>query len=388
MRLGRTAASLGVLAAMTGGAAIPMAHTGESPAARLALYVGTYTGSGSKGIYRLEMDQETGALSEPRAVAEAPNPTFLAVHPSGRWLYAACEVGEWEGRQTGFVAAYEIHAYGGLREIGRQSSHGTGPCHVALDRTGRSLLVANYGSGSVAVLPIGRDGRLGEATSAVQHRGSSVNKDRQEGPHAHSINAGPDNRFVYAADLGMDQVLIYRFDAERGSLNASDPPCARVAPGSGPRHLAFHPNGKTAYVINELLNTVTAFRHDPASGALQEIQTIGTLPEGWKGTSYTAEVVVHPSGRFLYGSNRGHDSIAVFSIQEDGRLKAAGHVSSGGQWPRNFCLDPAGRFLLAANQNSDSVVVFRIDMASGRLSPTGHRAAVPKPVCIRFLPSR
>jgi 6-phosphogluconolactonase len=257
---------------------------------------------------------------------------------------------------------------------------------VSVDHAGRNVLVANYGGGSVSVLPIGDDGRLGEATAFIQHEGSSVDPRRQTAPHAHSINVDPDNRFAFVADLGLDRVMIYRFDSQQGTLAANDPPWASVAPGAGPRHFAFQPGGRFAYVINELQSTVTAFAYDAARGALQEIQTLPTLPDDFSGSNTTAEIQVHPSGRFLYGSNRGHDSIAVYAIDADsGRLRFVEHESTQGDLPRNFGIDPSGRFLLAANQGSDSVVVFRIDGATGALTPTGQSIEVASPVCVRMV---
>jgi 6-phosphogluconolactonase len=255
-----------------------------------------------------------------------------------------------------------------------------------VDKTGKTVLVANYGGGSVAALPIAADGRLGKATAAIQHKGSSVNQQRQSAPHAHSINIDSSNRFAVAADLGLDKLLIYRLDAAKGTLTPNDPPFASVAPGSGPRHFAFHPNGKFAYVINEMLCTVTAFSFDEKTGSLRELQTITTLPHEVRSGYSTAEIVAHPSGKFLYGSNRGHDSIALFAVDtETGKLTALGHEPTGGKTPRNFAIDPTGTFLLAENQESDTIVVFRIDQASGKLKPTGHVANVPTPVCVRFL---
>ncbi|HEU4751893.1 MAG TPA: lactonase family protein, partial [Armatimonadota bacterium] len=319
--------------------------------------------------------------------AETPNPSFVAIHPNHRFLYAANEVGSYGGQKTGSVTAFAIDpATGALTKLNDRSSHGDGPCFVSVDHRGRDVLVANYGAGSVAALPIGADGRLGEATAAIQHHGSSVDPQRQEGPHAHSINVAPDNRFAFAADLGLDKILIYRFDAARGTLTPNEPAFAKVAPGSGPRHFAFHPNGRHAYVINEMKSTVTAFDYDPKRGALAEIQTLSTLPADFHGGSSCAEVQVHPSGKFLYGSNRGHNSIAMFRIDPaTGKLTAIGHEPTGGKTPRNFGIDPTGKYLLAANQDSDSLVVFRIDPESGRLTPTGSRVEVPMPVCVRFL---
>jgi 6-phosphogluconolactonase len=256
-----------------------------------------------------------------------------------------------------------------------------------VDHAGKNVLVANYGGGSVACLPIGADGRLGEATGFHQHKGTSVDPQRQEAPHAHSINVDPANRFVFAADLGLDQVLVYRLDAAKGTLTQNDPPYAETPKGAGPRHFAFRPDGKFAYVINELNSTVTAFRYDPEKGVLHPFQNISTLPEGYKGDNYPAEVVAHPSGKFLYGSNRGQDSIAMFRIDETtGTLTSLGQELTGGKNPRNFVVDPTGAYLLAENQDSDTILVFRVDQETGKLKPTGVTIAAPMPVCVRFLP--
>lgn len=373
-----------------GGSAEPMTVTvntaGPDAPARYLVYVGTYTDRGSKGIYAFPLDAQTGKAGEAALMAETENPSFLAIAPNRRFLYAANEISSYEGKSSGSVSAFAIGRDGALSPLNRRSSEGAGPCHVSVDHTGKALLVANYGGGSVAALPIQADGRLDTAGSRVQHRGSSVNKQRQEGPHAHSINVSPDNRFAFVADLGLDKVMIYRLDSEKARLTPNDPAFGEVAPGSGPRHLAFHPDGKHAFVINEMASTLTAFNYDPRTGALKEIETLSTIPGPVPGNS-TAEVVVHPSGKWVYGSNRGHNSIAIFSFEAaTGTLKAAGHQSTGGRTPRNFAVDPTGRFLLAANQDSDTVTIFRINPASGRLTPTGQSLAVPRPVCLRFLP--
>ncbi|MBX6311911.1 MAG: lactonase family protein [Isosphaeraceae bacterium] len=366
----------------------PAPRAGQASPAPLRAYIGTYTGDKSKGIYLLELDPSSGQVAFRGLISETTSPSFLAIHPNHRFLYAVNEVSNFGGERTGSVSAFAIEPENGsLLPLNRQSAHGAGPCYITVDRKGRHALVANYGSGSVTVLPIGDDGRLGEATATVQHQGSSVHPRRQEGPHAHSINLDAENRFAVAADLGLDKLLVYRFDAARGTLTPNDPPSASVAPGSGPRHFAFHPNGRLAYVINEMKSTVTAFVYDPERGTLKEIQTISTLPEGFQGTNYTAEVQVHPSGRFLYGSNRGHDSIAIFTIDPiTGRLTSVGQEPTRGKTPRHFGIDPSGRYLLAANQDSDSVVVFRIDPQTGRLEATGQTIEVPKPVCVKFVP--
>ena len=352
----------------------------------LQVYLGIYTsGAGSgKGIYRSGLDLETGKLSDPALAAKAKSPSFIEIHPTGRFLYAVSESG-----RDGSVGAYAIDPdTGDLRLLNQQPSGGAGPCHLSIDRTGRNVLVANYGSGSASVIPIRPDGSLAEPTGFVQHEGSSVNPERQKGPHAHSINVSPDNCFAYVADLGIDKIMIYRLDAQEGTIVANSPPFAQIKPGAGPRHFAFHPGGKSAYVISELAYTITAFAYDSTSGALTEVQIVPTLPEGFAGRNACAEIRVHPSGRFLYGSNRGHDSIAVYRIDDAEKpLTFVEHETAGIKTPRNFNIDPTGTFCLVANQGSDSVVVFRVNQKTGALEPTGHKIAVPKPVCVRFLQS-
>ncbi len=350
----------------------------------LPVYFGTYTSgdNGSKGIYRSVLDTETGQLSAPVLAAEAKNPSFLEIHPNGRFLYAVSESGG-----TGTVSAYAINPdTGNLTLLNSQSSGGSGPCHVNIDYAGKNVLVANYGSGSVSVIPIAADGKLAEPTGFVQHEGSSINPQRQKGPHAHSINPSPDNRFAFVADLGLDKVMIYKLDADKGTITANNPAFAKVQPGAGPRHFVFGTNGKYAYVINELDGTVTAFSYEPASGTLTEIQTITTLPADYDGRRSCAEVRVHPTGKFLYGSNRGHDSIAVYRIDPaKGTLTFVEHERANIKTPRNFNIDPTGKFCLVANQGGNSVIVFKIDQKTGVLEPTGHKISIGKPVCIRFL---
>lgn len=351
------------------------------------VYIGPYTEAKSRGIYVCRFDTGSGKLSPPMLAAEVSNPSFLAVHPNHRFVYAVSEVARYDGQKSGYVSAFEIdRKTGKLSLLNQVSSRGGGPCHLVVDKTGKNVLVANYGGGSVAVLPIKEDGRLSEASAFVQHSGSSVIPRRQEGPHAHCVTLSPDNRFAFAADLGLDEVLIYRFDAEKGSLAANDPPFSKVSPGAGPRHFAFHPGGKYAYVINELQSTITAFAYDADRGALKELQTISTLPAGYVGDNSTAELQLAPSGKFLYGSNRGHDTIAVFSVNSaNGTLAPVEQVSTQGKIPRNFNIDPTGLFLFAANQNSNNVVVFRIDAKTGRLAPTGQVIEVFSPVCVEFV---
>jgi 6-phosphogluconolactonase len=354
---------------------------------KVAVYVGTYTGPKSEGIHRFELDLSSGAASAPTVAAKVTNPSFLAIHPSGRFLYSVGEIGEFGGKKTGAVTAFSIGADGNLTQLNQQASEGSGPCHLVVDKVGKNVLVANYGGGSVACLPIKSDGSLEKASSAIQHAGSSVDKGRQSQPHAHSINLDAENRFAFAADLGLDKVLIYKFDAEKGLLSPNDPPAGAVTPGSGPRHFAFHPTGKFAYVINEMAMTVTAFAYDASKGSLAEIQTIGTLPGAKEKGHSTAEIVCSPDGKFVYGSNRGHDTIAIFSVDAaTGRLTAVGHEPTQGKTPRNFAIDPSGAFLLAENQGSGTIVIFRRDAATGKLTATGNVVQVGSPVCVRFLP--
>jgi 6-phosphogluconolactonase len=360
----------------------------------LLVYAGTYTGTKSKGIYVFRLDSATGKATPPQLAVETRNPSFLALHPGRKFLYAVSEAG---GPAGGRVSGFSIDEKSGrLAFLNQESSMGEGPCYLVVDRTGKNVLVANYGSGGVAVLPIGGDGRLGPASCHVSYQGSSVHPDRQKAPHAHSVNLDPGNRFAVVADLGIDRLLVCPFEPERGNLVFKDPPGdgaggARVPlkPGAGPRHFAFHPGGRFAYVINEINCTVTAFSYDGERGELKEVQSITTLPGKLEGGYSTAEVQVHPSGKFLYGSNRGHDSIAVFAIdREKGTLTPVEHQPTGGKTPRNFGIDPAGKYLLAANQGSDTIVVFRIDPDRGSLKATGEVIEVPSPVCVKFLPAR
>lgn len=350
-------------------------------------YFGTYTGPASKGIYLGEFDADTGDLKLVGLAAELDNPTFLAIHPSGKYLYAAGEIGNFNGKKAGAVSAFVIDPKTGqLTLLNQQSSEGQGPCHVAVDKTGKCALVANYGGGSIASLPIGDDGKLAEAASAIQHEGSSVDKSRQEKPHAHSINVGPDNRLAFAADLGIDKIMIYKLDPATAKLTPHDPPFAATPPGGGPRHLAFHPSGKYAYVCNEMKSSVTSYAYDADKGTLTQLETLSTLPAGYdKPGNSTAEVQVHPSGKFVYVSNRGHDSIAIFAIAEDGKLTSVGQQPIGGKTPRNFSIDPTGKFIIACGQGSGSVHVLKINQETGELQPTGVKIEVGNPVCVKFL---
>jgi 6-phosphogluconolactonase len=362
-----------------------IARSADSP---LWVFVGTYTrGTSSAGIYRMELDPATGKLSDPAPAAKAVNPSFLAIHPTRRFLYAVGEIGDFDGGRAGAVASFALDpSSGSLSFLNAEPSGGADPCHLTVGADGHNVLVANYSGGSVAVLPIAPDGSLRPISSKSQHEGQSINPGRQKGPHAHSINLDANNRFAVAADLGLDRLFVYRYRAHEHTLEAADPPFTAATPGSGPRHFAFHPDGKHAFAINELTSTMTVYDYDAAFGRLAPTQTLSTLPEGFAGSSYCAEVVVHPSGRFVYGSNRGDDSLAVFGFDSStGKLTAITHVKTGGKAPRNFAIEPSGRWLLAANQDSDSVIVFRIDPETGVPTATRARATIPKPVCVRFV---
>jgi 6-phosphogluconolactonase len=384
--------SLPPTAALALGVALMLATTPArcaEPPMKARVYVGTYTDAASQGIYRFDLDLTTGATSAPILAAEMRNPTFLQLDPTRTHLYAVGEVESVRGKRGGFVNAYRVDPKtGALSLINGQSTVGVGPCHVTVDKAGRNVLVANYGGGSVAVLPIVEGGGLAPASSFVQHHGTGPNRQRQEGPHAHSINLDPANRFAFVCDLGLDKVFIYRFDAEKGTLTPNDPPVAQLAPGAGPRHFTFHPDGKHAYAINELNSTLTAFTYDPEHGVLTETQTISTVPAGFHGTNFPADVHMHPDGKVVYGSNRGHDSIAVFRFDTEagGKLVFTGTRGDGIKNPRNFGIDPTSRWILVASQDADTVRVFGIDPQTGALTPTGHVVHVSKPVCVQFLP--
>lgn len=347
---------------------------------RRTFFLGTYTRGESEGIYRCLFDDQTGALEIAGATSGIESPSFLAIDKSGANLYAVSE------SSGGEVFAYRIDAgTNNLELLNRKPSRGGGPCYITTDRAGRNVLVANYGGGSVTVLPIGEEGRLEDPSDVEQHEGSGADPGRQDAPHAHCIVLDAGGRYAFAVDLGIDRVMVYRFDSEAGTLELHQR--AEVPAGAGPRHLAFRPDGRYAYVINELDSTITTFAYDAAEGRLQSVQTISTLPDGYDGESYCADVHAAPSGRFLYGSNRGHNSITVFAVDDaSGMLTPIQYASTGGDWPRNFAIDPTGGFLLAANQRSDDIVVFAVDAESGRLEPTGHVLEVPSPVCIRFYP--
>lgn len=359
--------------------------SGAQRSGELFVYVGTYTSGKSEGIYLYRLDLSSGELKHVATTKGVKDPSFLALAPSRRYLYAVNEVEEFAGKKSGAVSAFAVNQRTGeLRFLNQQPSLGGAPCYVVVDQTGRFVLVANYAGGNFAVLPVRSDGSLGEASDVKQDLGSSINAERQEGPHAHCIVLDPANRFAYGCDLGTDKIMIFRFDPRRGKLIPNTTPSVQARPGAGPRHLTFHPGGKYAYAINELHLTVTAFAHDRIRGNLKELQTVPTLPRDFTSADSGADIHVSPNGRFLYCSNRGHDSIAAFKIDpRNGQLTLIAHESTGGKTPRNFAIDPTGKFLLAANQNSDNIVTFRLDPKTGRLGATGH-VEVPSPVCLKF----
>ncbi len=360
-------------------AVLPLVTAACALAGTAEFYIGAYTKpGGNRGIQRASLDTKTGELKLLGLAAEAKNPSFLAVHPGGKFLYAALEEG------GGAVGAYAIEKDGNLRALNTESSKGAGNCHVTVDPSGKFVFAANYGSGSVAALPIRGDGSLGPATGSVQHTGSGPDAGRQKGPHAHSIY--PNGPFVYACDLGTDDVFIHRLDPASGTLTPNDPPSGKVPPGSGPRHFAFHPKGGFAYTCNEMTCTATAFAHDAAKGTLTPIQTLSTLPADYTLTKKdsTAEIFCHPTGKFLYVSNRGHDTIAVFAIAADGKITLTQNAPASVKIPRGFAISPDGGWLVAAGQNSDSLASHKIDPATGKLTPASKLEGVGAPVCVMF----
>jgi 6-phosphogluconolactonase len=370
-------------------APVAEASAASAPATSFA-YVGTYTGRGSRGIYLFQLaNGDEPALKPLGLAAELASPSFLAVDAARHRLFAVNEVNSVDGEPGGGVSAFSFDpATGKLTALNRQSSHGAGPCHLVLAPDGRHVVAANYGSGSVVVLPIGDDGMLGEATDFHQHAGQGPNARRQEGPHAHCVTFSPDGRRVFVCDLGLDMVMIYNFDGTAGKLTPNDPPNAALKPGAGPRHMAFGVDGRFAYVINELDSTVTTFAYDAASGALETVGSTTTLPADFNGENTTAEIAVHPSGKFLYASNRGHDSVAAFVIdQATGTPTLLEHQPTGGRTPRHLAIDPSGEVLIAENQNSGTMKMFRIEAATGELTATGEMIETPTPACLVFVGS-
>jgi len=362
---------------------------------RYILFVGTYTeeGSQSKGIYAYNYDGDTGKITPLGLAAETTNPSWVTISPNGRFLYAVNEVGNYKGPNSGGLSAFSIdrdqegRPTGKLTFLNEVPTQGADPCYVTLDKTGKYAVVANYTGGSLIVIRIHEDGSLGGPSAFMEHTGHGPNLQRQRSAHVHSVDLSPDNRFVYVDDLGIDGLLVYKFDDSKGVLAANSSKYATFDPGAGPRHFALHPSGKFAYVVSEMQGTVTVFSNDPATGTLQRLQTISTLPKDFKGEIEDAEVEIHPSGNFLYASNRGDgNSIAVFTIDaEKGTLTPVEYISTQGKTPRSFEIDPKGTLLFAANQQSNNIVMFKIDRKTGRLTPTGQTLDVASPVCVKFL---
>jgi len=366
----------------------------------LLVYIGTYTetirfGSGKilegkgEGIYIYRMDQSSGALELLGKSTGIMNPSYLAFGPTQLFLYAVNELKSHEGEPIGTVSAFRVDPNTGeLGFLNKRLTRGNDPCHVLVDKQGRCVFVANFMSGSVCVLPVLGDGSLGEASDFIQHEGSSIDPVRQRGPHAHSVTLDQANRFAFVPDLGLDRIMIYEFDGQHGKLKPHRAPWITMKPGAGPRHMAFHPSGRFAYLINELDSTLEALSYDASTGTFRELQIVSTLPQGFSGKSACGDVQVSSSGEFVYGSNRGHDSVVVYKIdQHTGRLTYIGHESTQGKTPRHFGIDPSGTFLLAANQDTDTIVTFRIDLHTGGLTPTGYVTLVPTPVCVKFRPT-
>jgi len=370
---------------------ITAGYAAPAPAhGKYLFFVGTYTqdGSTSKGIYAYRYDAASHEITDLGVAAETTNPSFVALNPNGKYLYAVNELQNYKGPNSGGVSAFSVDSSTGkLTFLNEVPSRGADPCYITVDKTGKWVLVANYTGGSVAVFPVLADGKIGEAKTFVQHTGHGADPKRQEGPHAHSINLSPDNRFAYVDDLGLDQLLVYKFDGAKGTLTPNDPPYVKLDPASGPRHFALAPSGKFAYVVSEMKGTVTVFSIDSRTGTPHTLQTVSTLPEGFKGDIEDAEIAVHPSGKFLYASNRGDgNSIAVFAIDGSrGTLTPVEYASTQGKTPRSFEIDPTGTLLFAENQQSNNIVIFKIDQQTGKLTPTGKVLDLPSPVDVKFL---
>lgn len=354
------------------------------------IYVGTYSLRGSEGIYVFEFDRRAGTMKPLQSVSNAKSPSFLAIHPSGNYLYSVNEAAQAGPNNAGAVSAYAIdRSTGKLNFLNDQSSLGRGPCHISIDQTGKTAFVSNYGGGSLAVLPIKADGMLGAPTDSVQNTGTGPNTGRQEKAHVHSATIAPDNRFVYVADLGTDKLHIYETDVKNSTVKPAQTPYATVKPGSGPRHFTFHPNGKFAYLVEELTSSVAVFGRDAKTGALTLLSdAIKTLPTDFSGQNTSADIHVDPSGRFLYQSNRGRNRLAIFSIGTDGKLTSLGDEPTMGKTPRNFMIDPKGEFIFVAHQDSDNITIFKRDQQTGKLTYTGQSVNVPAPVCVVMVGSR
>jgi 6-phosphogluconolactonase len=356
-------------------------------AGELFVFFGTHASGANKGFSVARFDTVSGILTTPKFITEAAAPAFFVIHPDGKHLYSCNSIDSFAGQASGAISAYSIDPLTTrLTLINQKPTGGSNPSYISLDASGRFALVANYNGGNIAVISIKPDGSLGERTAFIQHTGSSIHPVRQTMPHAHSIKLDPLNRFALVCDLGLDKVFVYRFDQKTGSLAPNDPPFAQITPGSGPRHLAFHPNGRIVYVMNEISSTVGVFAWDPQQGKLSELQTVSALPSDFKGVNTSAEIAVHPNGKFLYCTNRGHDSMAVFAIDPvSGHLTLIENIATQGHSPRNFTFDPTGRWIIVTNHGSDNAMVFRVDEHTGKLTPTGNPVTVAYPFCERFL---
>jgi len=363
----------------------------------ILVYVGTYTepirfGTGrilqgkGEGIYIYRLDPSSGVMERVGKTTGITNPSYLAFDSTRRFLYAVNELKTYEDKPTGTISAFAVDPKTGKLEfLNKKPTHGTDPCHVLVDKKREYVFVANFMSGSICVLPVLDDGSLGEASDFIQHQGSSIDAVRQKGPHAHSVTLDEAHRFAFVPDLGLDRLMVYKFDPRRGMLEPNEVPWIKMKPGAGPRHVDFHPAGRFAYLINELDSTLAALSYDGRKGTFKVLQIVSTLPEGFSGESTCADVQVSPSGAFVYGSNRGHDSIVIYKIdQRTGRLTYVGHEPTRGKTPRSFGIDPTGRYLLAANQDTDTIVTFHVNPKTGKLLPTGHVTQVPTPVCVKF----
>ncbi|MDZ7900329.1 MAG: lactonase family protein [Arcicella sp.] len=344
------------------------------------LLVGTYTSGKSEGIYTFKFNVKTGEFTPKSIAKNIKNPSFLAISPDSKYVYSAGETDK-----EGSVHSFEFDKKTGiLTPLTTQSAHGNYPCYVAIDKTGKWVICGNYGAGNLSVFPVETDGSLGKATQTIQHEGKSINPGNQESPHVHSINIASNNVDVFVADLGMDKIVTYSLDAKTGKLSSGNPPFTKIKNGSGPRHFEFHPNGKFAYCIQEISGEVVAFEYK--KGALNTIQTISTKPADLKGDLNCADLHISPDGKFLYGSNRVHDSLVIYAVDaKTGKLTYVAHQSVLGKKPRNFVIAPSGNFVLVANQDSDNVVIFKRDIMKGTLTPTGKEIAVPNPVCLKMV---
>jgi 6-phosphogluconolactonase len=358
------------------------ANAGDVP-----VIIGTQASGSNKGFSVAQFDTSTGKLSAAKLLVEASAPAFFVIHPDNKHLYTCNSINNFQGQSSGAISAYSLNpATVKLILLNQVPSGGAGPCYISLDNSGHYVFVANYSAGNISVFAINSDGSIGNRTAFVQHTGKSIYPERQASAHAHFIKVDASNRFVFVADLGTDKVFIYKFDQKTGALSASSPAFIQLTPGSGPRHIAFHPGGRFIYVINELSCTITAFAWDSKKGTASELQTIATLPSDFKGENTCAEIKIHPNGKFLYGSNRGHNSIAAFAIDAvTGKLTFIEHVSTQGQKPRNFSFDPSHHWMIVTNIDSNNAVVFRVNETTGRLTQTGEPVTVPDPYCIQFV---